>query len=45
MNWNAEAELLAEFEELVRSDRLPEQGSEFFGSVAKLAYLWIFARV
>jgi acetyltransferase-like isoleucine patch superfamily enzyme len=36
MSWNAETELLAEFEELVRTDRLPEQGPKFFGSVSKL---------
>jgi acetyltransferase-like isoleucine patch superfamily enzyme len=37
MSWNAAAELLAEFEELVRTNRLPEQGAQFFGSVSKLA--------
>ncbi|MGO9079668.1 MAG: acyltransferase [Streptosporangiaceae bacterium] len=37
MSQNAENELLAEFEELVRTDQLPEQGSQFFGSVSKLA--------
>ena len=36
MSWNAETELLAEFEELVRTDRLPEHGPKFFGSVSKL---------
>jgi acetyltransferase-like isoleucine patch superfamily enzyme len=36
MSWNAETELLAEFEELVRTDRLREQGSQFFGNVSKL---------
>jgi acetyltransferase-like isoleucine patch superfamily enzyme len=36
MSWNAETELLAEFEELVRTDRLPEQGQKFFGSASKL---------
>ncbi len=36
MSWNAETELLTEFEELVRTDRLPEQGSQFFGNVSKL---------
>jgi acetyltransferase-like isoleucine patch superfamily enzyme len=36
MSWKAETELLAEFEELVRTDRLPEQGPKFFGSVSKL---------
>jgi acetyltransferase-like isoleucine patch superfamily enzyme len=36
MSWNAETELLAEFEELVRTDRLPEQGTKFFGGVSKL---------
>ena len=37
MNPNAETDLLAEFEELVRTDRLPGQGSAFFGSISKLA--------
>jgi acetyltransferase-like isoleucine patch superfamily enzyme len=36
MSWNAETEVLAEFEELVRTNRLPEEGSRFFGSVSKL---------
>src|SRR5579871_3738063 len=36
MNHNAETELVEQFEELVRTDRLPEQGSAFFGSVSKL---------
>jgi acetyltransferase-like isoleucine patch superfamily enzyme len=36
MSWNAETELLAEFEELVRTDRLPEKGSQFFGGVSTL---------
>ena len=37
MSGNVQTELLAEFEELVRTDRLPEQGSAFFGSIGKLA--------
>ncbi len=37
MSRNVETELLAEFEELVRTDRLPEQGSQFFGNISKLA--------
>ena len=36
MSWNSETELLAEFEELVRTDRLPEQGPKFLGGVSKL---------
>ncbi len=36
MSRNAESELLAEFEELVMTDRLPERGSQFFGNVSKL---------
>jgi acetyltransferase-like isoleucine patch superfamily enzyme len=37
MSGNAERELLAEFDELVRTDRLREKGSAFFGSVSRLA--------
>jgi acetyltransferase-like isoleucine patch superfamily enzyme len=37
MSPNAETELLAEFEELVRTGRLPERGPELFGSISKLA--------
>lgn len=37
MSGNAESELLAEFEELVSTGALPERGSQFFGSIAKLA--------
>ena len=37
MSQKAQDELLAEFEELVRTDRLPRKGSSFFGSVSKLA--------
>jgi acetyltransferase-like isoleucine patch superfamily enzyme len=37
MSENMETELLAEFEDLVSTDRLPEQGSRLFGSVSKLA--------
>jgi len=37
MSGSAETELLTEFEELVKTDRLPHQGSQFFGSISKLA--------
>ncbi len=37
MNGNTEAELLAEFEELVRTDRLPDRGSQLFGAFSNLA--------
>jgi acetyltransferase-like isoleucine patch superfamily enzyme len=36
MSRNTQTELLAEFEELVRSGRLPEQGPQVFGSMSKL---------
>jgi acetyltransferase-like isoleucine patch superfamily enzyme len=37
MSQNAQEELLAEFEELVGTGRLPQKGAQFFGSVSKLA--------
>jgi acetyltransferase-like isoleucine patch superfamily enzyme len=37
MSQNAETELLAELEELVRTDRLPGRGPAFFTSASKLA--------
>lgn len=37
MSWNVQTEFLAEFGELVKTGRLPERGTEIFGSIAKVA--------